>query len=614
MILAIYFSILCIVIWSSRKARDKNIERLVLWSYNYIFVFGIFLVLGYLMQTNMDLKAMVLIIFNALYLALKGVAFDLSFQRFREVYHILGDEQLIEIQIWTILLISSLNTAGTLSVFLLSDKIHKFKLWYIYNKQPNKILIVGDIVSAHALIDDISSKADFKDKVITYYTREEVDHKAKNFGNVRVKKLDDFLADNPINNGKPSHQYHIVLLLEDKNENIEYLGKLNSIAKNIEDNSHGTEFSNINITVFCDNEQLRFQNLKDIKLDTYLVSEEQLVVDKLREKHSPLVVLEKNNEFYDKDSFNLVKEPYSACIIGFGDLGQELLLATYENSRFLREDFSEAPYRALVIDENMKRLKQDFLTDVPYFAHKNSIEFCDTAIGTEEFYQVIGDKLAQIHQFFIVTGDSNQNVKTALKLDRFIQNRELKKDKPEIIFFVRDKEYDQEVLTSQSHMLYAINMFKDIYTYDNLILRKADELGKQVHENYKKNVKDKKVNQWRELSVFTKDSNRASARDTVNKLGLINNNNTGEDIYWKLAMYEHYRWCGFHYARGWTPLLAEELTDQEKSNNIAKRENEKKHLCLVSWDELAELPCQKSKTAFQEYDYEVVAQLLKNIN
>ena len=158
-------------------------------------------------------------------------------------------------------------------------------------------------------------------------------------------------------------------------------------------------------------------------------------------------------------------------------------------------------------------------------------------------------------------------------------------------------------------------------------------MAKIVHDNYNKaNEKTKgETKTWYELDIFGKSSNRASAGDKNNKLTLaslkideqgnlidINSNakvdslDQIDDLLWKLAVYEHYRWSGFHYARGYRKLVPFELKDKELLNNNARHEHERKHLCLVDWDELNTLPCQMENKKFQQNDYNSVVSILSD--
>jgi hypothetical protein len=258
-------------------------------------------------------------------------------------------------------------------------------------------------------------------------------------------------------------------------------------------------------------------------------------------------------------------------------------------------------------------LKHSFLADVPYLADSNYLEFCDTPIGTEMFYQAIDKYLPDIGQFYIATNDDSTNIQTALKLSRYIRSKPERKDKQEIMVLIRDKDYCRELNTLGEDMIHIISIHRDIYTYGNLLEREADKRAKDIHENYKKTSgSHKEVKEWSELDIFAKDSNRASARDKSNKEMLFDKSCAGSSVYWKLAVYEHFRWCAFHYARGWTRLLPGEFSDEEKAGSTTKRVHQKKHLCLVDWETLPFLPGQADGVSYQKYDYDSVKALFNN--
>lgn len=639
MIIVIYSLLLFIIFVKSRSIKDTSLRKIAIWSYNYLVAFIIYLILSFLKDSAIDTKQSILNILDSFYMASKGVAFDRSFQNYRDIFYMLGDERAVEIQIWTIFLIASLSTTFILVTMLFEKKISEFKLLLKYQRQKEKIIIVGNNKNAISLIQNILNTEKHKKTIIKYYTNGKIED--SNSKNIIVKNLNDILKENPYIKCKENHKYSIVLMLNNKNENIEWLGKLtkpvndSAIKNNTPDtpNTLGpaniqTDYSNIKMTVLCNNEQLRFNIWPGKELDIYLVSEEQLVIDKLMAKNSPLISLKDNKEFISDNGFNYVKNGYSTCIIGFGDLGEEILLSVYENSRFINKSMQENPFKALVIDKRMKELKENFLNDVPYFKTNDYIDFIDTEIGTKDFYDVIKNRLTHIHQIFISTGDNTVNIQTALKILSLIRQEigtSIESTAiPKIILFIRGENYMLEPLIESSKgILDIINVCENVYTYDNIISRDGDLLAKEVHEDYIKN--QDKADGWNKLDNFKKDSNRAVVRDIPNKLALVNKSNKfsqdlerlralnmDDDLCNKLAVYEHYRWCAFHFAHGWTRLNKEDLTEEEgKDGNNRRNNSQKKHLCLVTWEELTDLPCQKNKYDFQNNDYESVTNLFR---
>ena len=55
-----------------------------------------------------------------------------------------------------------------------------------------------------------------------------------------------------------------------------------------------------------------------------------------------------------------------------------------------------------------------------------------------------------------------------------------------------------------------------------------------------------------------------------------------------------------------------ELTDKDLIENNARHEHERKHLCLVDWEELKTLPCQTENKKFQHNDYNNVVSILSD--
>ena len=83
-----------------------------------------------------------------------------------------------------------------------------------------------------------------------------------------------------------------------------------------------------------------------------------------------------------------------------------------------------------------------------------------------------------------------------------------------------------------------------------------------------------------------------------------------EEVYWELAKYEHRRWNTYQYAHGWVQLPLRELTEEEIRGCVTKRAAQKRHACLVPWDELDSLP-QARPGLLKYYDYANVLRLFQ---
>ena len=82
-----------------------------------------------------------------------------------------------------------------------------------------------------------------------------------------------------------------------------------------------------------------------------------------------------------------------------------------------------------------------------------------------------------------------------------------------------------------------------------------------------------------------------------------------------MSITEHLRWCGFHYSMGYTRMSdevwekrAEEYRKEialggKGRTRISKDTVDKRHACLVSWDELDALSAKESAVTGKDTDY-----------
>jgi len=168
--------------------------------------------------------------------------------------------------------------------------------------------------------------------------------------------------------------------------------------------------------------------------------------------------------------------------------------------------------------------------------------------------------------------------------------------------------------------------FNNIYTYgsinkvsgaDVVINEKPDILAKAIHEVYRNGKGD----QWENISIFKKDSCRAQADHLSAKLYLAGLRLTqkqdvkddmkyisSEDEFQRiispyieeLAILEHIRWNAFHFVNGWT--VQDPLLEKDEIN--------KKHYCLVDWEQL-DMVSDIKKCNFKEYDREFIRNIYK---
>lgn len=116
-----------------------------------------------------------------------------------------------------------------------------------------------------------------------------------------------------------------------------------------------------------------------------------------------------------------------------------------------------------------------------------------------------------------------------------------------------------------------------------------DTAAKAINEQYRKSSDSGK--EWNKLGIFTQASNRAVIRDEYNKKVLFEMCRADKEKALDfLAQYEHSRWNAFYFAHGWKCMPVSDLTEEERAAYVTKHPDEKRHICLVGWDELDNLP------------------------
>ncbi len=402
---------------------------------------------------------------------------------------------------------------------------------------------------------------------------------------------------------KEKKSYHIVLLSDDFHRNIRLLRELDAL---------GERFTRLSVTAFLDNDLIRFEDLKLEHLDAWLLSREQLAVRNFLTVLSPLKYLKERGLGEVKEGIFTPAKPFSLCIIGLDALGQEFLLSTYENTAFETAKGQGSGLKAVILDEDLEKKRAGFVRNVPRLAEESQIVWKETVYGSEAFYQALEEGIPEFHQILIATKDTEYNIDLALRLRRMFRKMGLLDNAPALVTVLYEEAGGSIALLKEEKQVFFQEMNAMQLTCRELVFKEADQQAQALHRRYLGQSAGGK--EWKSLGTFTQNSNRAVVWDFPNK-HLLAGDMKGlsqverEAVYWKLARYEHRRWNAFHYARGWTVLPVEELTEEERERALTKHPEEKRHTCLVTWEELDALP-QSEPGILKRYDYENVVQLL----
>lgn len=558
-----------------RKGRERT-RSLLTVSYNYVFV-SLLLFFRQLPAGTGILQTLV----SSLYQAVCAITFQGDVSP--------GDS----LQVSCIFLIASLCTVQTVAVLLFQRALDRMVQKRRVRRADTVYVVCGVQADAQALIADIHAHT--KKPAVVYLPA------AEDAGAVIPGAL---TADDTVWDAlRPAQDCHVVLLPDAWHNNYQRLKELDA---------RGERLLNLHVTAFLDNDLLRLENLHFDHLDAYLVSREQLLVRAFLTENLPIRYLQAHGLGAVRDGIYVPDAPFSLCVIGFGALSREFLLETFENTAFETAAADRHGLDALIAAPDSDRQRAAFLRDYPHMADEPGLTWLSAAPEEDALFDAVAARGTAQHQIVIDTGDTDTNVRTAMRLLRLFRRLGMDERHPQIVVALYDDAERTVALLAGEKDVFFQRVNRTQFTYSELIERAADRQAEALHQRYR--AGNLHTETWQKLGTFTQASNRAVVWDIPNKLALAGGMEALDDaqreaVYWRLAQYEHRRWNMFHFTRGWSPLPAAELSADERARCATKRPAEKRHTCLVDWDALDALP-QASPGLLKRYDYENVVQLL----
>ncbi|MBQ9903139.1 MAG: hypothetical protein IJM51_12280 [Clostridia bacterium] len=588
MLLLAYFLLLALVFLISVKWKPKHRTYLIL-AYNFLFVFGAHFYIRTMTQ-GLTGESFIPFVGHSLYNTVQNLTFDGDVGEWANV----KNDIWMEAQAWLVVFSAAILNVQYLLLTIFYRTFAQARLRMKVLIAKNQTVIVGKVEDAKLLVDDTMKKSILKPRIVFIPTDEMPDDCAL----YQICRIEDKSF---LDHLKPRKNYTVVLLPDKEYVNLERVHSLNQWAEQNKKN-----VGKIRVSVFLDNDLERFRNFKADHLDTCVISKEEIAVRSYLEKCPPINLLADANAF-EKDGLPYLKDPFRMCVIGFSTIGQEFLLLTYENTAFPTKN-NASPFAALVLDSDLDAKKAAFLTEAPYFAEGSVIEFVDAAYHSDRYYDTIRQHAAEWNQIVVATDDTKANVDIAIKLCRTYDNLGLFDKRPQITVVFHHSYAGAENLLNKYPNIKVVDVKNQLHNYKTLIDRSIDLSAQEANRNY--NQLSNKGTVWNNLGTFLEASNRAQALDVPvkKKLFAMSRASQSQTIEF-LARYEHNRWMAFSFAHGWMPMSVSELTAEEKANYRTKHAFEKRHICLVPWDELDKLP-QKTPGLLKSYDVESVNQAL----
>lgn len=575
MLLLGYLFGLALLMTCARKWRERT-RSLLTVGYNYIFVS---LLLCF--QQMQDGAGFLRTLAVSLYQAVCAITFQ-------------GDVSTADsFQMSCIFLIASLCTVQTVVLLLFQRALDRMVQKRRVRRMDTVYFVCGRREDAQALIQDIRTHV--RKPAIVYLAPPEDAGAA----------LDGALTADAawLQKLRPEQDAHIILLPDAWYNNYHRLTELDAL---------GETFPNLHVTAFLDNDLLRLEDLHFDHLDAYLVSREQLLVRAFLTENLPLRYLQAHGHGTASGGVYVPDAPFSLCIVGFGALSREFLLETFENTAFETAAPDRRGLDALVVSRDLPRRQDAFFRDYPHMMDEPGLTWLSAAPDAPALFDAVEVRAALLHQILIDTEDTDENIRTAMRLLRVFRRLGMGETHPQLVIALYDDADGGIALLAGEPNVFFQRVNRTQFTYSELIERAADVQAEALHRRYR--AGNLHTETWQKLGTFTQTSNRAVVWDIPNKLALAGDLAAMDDaqreaVFWQLAQYEHQRWNMFHFTRGWTPLPAEALTEDERTRFVTKRPAEKRHACLVDWDTLDALP-QTSPGLLKQYDYENVVQLL----
>ena len=582
MLILMYLTPLIMVSVAARRL-PEIVRRVFRVAYSFLFLLGLQGVLRLMLYYDPPIEKIFEIFGTSIYTTVQSITFT-GTMAWAESVHI---STFTKGQIWVIAFVASMVTVHSVVATIFGKFLNQLDMKIKGGFKKEQYIILGDTESARVLIKDIFKCVD--KPYVVFLPTDELKDDDPLYLRCRVEKT-DYLEKIP-----KRKKLHIVLLPDTEFSNLDRVYLLNESGN-----------SNLHATVFLNNDVVRYHDLHIDKIDNCTVSVDQILVEHFLTESSPFELMKSRGAFAE-GGLPYLEETFGICLIGFGKIGQEFLMRTYETMCFLTKD-GIPPFEALVVDKFASVLEQEFVNNAPYFHDNKTVEFFQAEVDSEAYFDEIGKRMSRLHQIVVAIGNTRENVAAALSLCRFFDRLGCYEDRPQIVVILSDSMVGAESLFKDYPNVKMMDFNTEIFNFEDLIEAKIDSVAKEINDNY--NRTSGRGKPWRELGTYLQALNRATVCDIRIKkeLNRMCSAPDKERIEF-LARYEHERWCVFNRSHGWKLLPLDELTQEERDNYVLKREQQKLHACLIPWDELDKLP-QRSEGEIRSYDVANVEQAL----
>ena len=309
------------------------------------------------------------------------------------------------------------------------------------------------------------------------------------------------------------------------------------------------------------------------------------------------------------DETGRAQEDFECAILGFGEHGQAVLKELVMNGQF-----EGSAFRAVIFSPSFDSESGFLLSDCPELLRLYDITNVKASAMSQEFFSFLERHLRTLKLIAVCTGDETRDQEISDHLMLY-----LKRKNAENICVAQCGDRGVRYQETVGSPVIRTN----INTLDYLAAEQSDREAILLNDAY--DTSDRTAwEKWMACDSFSKMSSRASADFAgayVRASGsskeeiLAGGWSPDREMLETLGKTEHLRWCAFHYTMGYTPMSMAQLEENGRRYHEAKKDGrpadiritkdavQRRHACLIPWDELDALSQRERELTGRQADY-----------
>ena len=193
-----------------------------------------------------------------------------------------------------------------------------------------------------------------------------------------------------------------------------------------------------------------------------------------------------------------VENPFTAMIVGFGEIGQEAFKFLYEFSVFIDSNKNKTPFRCYAFDEKMDKIEGLLRTKMPAISDE---ELClvKTSVDSNLYWDYVKNNINELNYVVIALNNDASGMATAVNLFKYaLKERDSQSPKLKIMVRCYDisnekrmSEVEKKLNSSAKGMNVEIRLFatsKELFTYKNVVSDSILDEAKEFHYIYENSL------------------------------------------------------------------------------------------------------------------------------